>query len=82
VRDAVAEAGRAVLLVTGEEKSGGAVVIVGEEKEVEKLAARVKEIVGTVKGGGRGGKWQGKVSVWGKWEVKKLSEAVGETSPA
>lgn len=80
VRDAVAEAGRAAVLVTGEDKSSGAVMIVGEEKEVDRLAAKVKEIVPTAKGGGRGGKWQGKVTTWGKGELKKLREAVQETA--
>lgn len=80
VRDAVAEAGRAVVLVTGEDKSSGAIMIVGEEKEVDRLAAKVKEIVATAKGGGRGGKWQGKVTAWGKGELKKLRETVQETA--
>jgi misacylated tRNA(Ala) deacylase len=82
VKGAVVEAGRAVVLVTGEEKGSGAIMVVGEEKEVERLVGKVKETVSSVKGGGKGGKWQGKVVAWGKGEVERLREAVAETGAA
>lgn len=51
-------------------------MIVGKPELVEQMAAKVKEIVSTVKGGGKGGKWQGKVTQWQKGEIEALEKAV------
>jgi misacylated tRNA(Ala) deacylase len=74
VKDAVKERG-AVVLVSGEAKTAGSIMVIGEKGLVESLAAKVKEVVGSVKGGGKG-KWQGKVVEWKKGEVEALKEAV------
>lgn len=74
VKDAVKEHG-VVVLVSGEVKTAGSVMIIGEKGLVESLAAKVKEAVGSVKGGGKGEKWQGKVVEWKKGEIEALREA-------
>ncbi|KAF1933995.1 ThrRS/AlaRS common domain-containing protein [Didymella exigua CBS 183.55] len=67
-----------VLLCTGDVKTSGSLVITGKVELVEKLSAKIKGIVETVKGGGRGEKWQGKVTEWQKGEVEALRTAVEE----
>ena len=42
------------------------------------MAAKVKEAVSTVKGGGKGEKWQGKATEWQKGEVEALEKMVNE----
>ncbi|KAF2258362.1 ThrRS/AlaRS common domain-containing protein [Lojkania enalia] len=69
--------GGAVVLASGEEKSTGYIMIIGEQSLVEILAAKVKEVVSAVKGGGKG-KWQGKVAAWKKGEIEALRKAVEE----
>lgn len=51
-------------------------MIIGEKGMVESLSAKVKEVVSTVKGGGKGEKWQGKVTEWKKGEIEALRKAV------
>ncbi|KAF2681358.1 ThrRS/AlaRS common domain-containing protein [Lentithecium fluviatile CBS 122367] len=65
-----------VILVSGEVKTAGSIMIIGEKGMVESMAAKVKEIVSTVKGGGKGEKWQGKVTEWKKGEIEALKAAV------
>lgn len=77
VKEAVKGYG-AVVLASGEEKKPGSIMIVGETSIVERLAAKVKEVVGTVRGGGKGDKWQGKVTDWKKGEIEALRAAVEE----
>jgi misacylated tRNA(Ala) deacylase len=74
VKEAVKEHG-AVILVSGEVPNAGAVVIVGHDRKVEELAGKAKEAVGTLKGGGKGGRWQGKVSEWKRGDVEALKAA-------
>jgi misacylated tRNA(Ala) deacylase len=38
------------------------------------MAARVKVVVSSVKGGGKGEKWQGKVTEWQKGEIEALKK--------
>ena len=75
VKEALKEQG-VVVLASGEAKSVGSIVIVGEKGAVESMAAKVKEVVSAVKGGGKGEKWQGKVTEWKKGEVEALKMAV------
>tara|TARA_R110002003_G_scaffold288_16_gene18479 strand:- start:4880 stop:6208 length:1329 start_codon:yes stop_codon:yes gene_type:complete len=77
IKDVVKERG-VVVLCSGEVKSTGSVVIIGMPKLVESMAAKVKEIVSTAKGGGKGEKWQGKVTEWQKGEIEALRTAVAE----
>jgi misacylated tRNA(Ala) deacylase len=67
-----------VLLCTGDTKTPGSIVIIGKADVVETLSAKVKTNVKTAKGGGRGEKWQGKVTEWQKGEVEALRRAVEE----
>ena len=64
-----------VLLCTGEVRTAGAIVIYGKTELVAALSAKVKDIVQSVKGGGKGAKWQGKVTEWRKGEVEALKSA-------
>ncbi|KAF2022148.1 ThrRS/AlaRS common domain-containing protein [Aaosphaeria arxii CBS 175.79] len=75
IRDALGEKGVAIL-VSGQEKEVGSIMVIGESSLVEQNAAKVKEIVSSVKGGGKGSKWQGKVTEWKKGEVEALRKAV------
>lgn len=71
IKDAVKERGVAVLC-SGEVKTAGSLVICGKPEIVESVAAKVKEMVKTAKGGGKGEKWQGKVTEWQKGEIEAL----------
>jgi len=75
VKDEVKERG-VVVLVSGEVLSAGSIVIFGENELVESMAAKAKDTVSTLKGGGKGGKWQGKVTEWKKGEIEALKAAV------
>lgn len=67
-----------VLLCTGATKTTGSLIITGKADLVETLSAKVKDIVKTAKGGGRGEKWQGKVTEWQKGEIEALRAVVEE----
>ncbi|KAI0118706.1 threonyl and alanyl tRNA synthetase second additional domain-containing protein [Nemania sp. FL0031] len=69
---------RVVVLAGGEGQTGGPVVIFGHDETVTHFSARVKELLKDVKGGGRGGKWQGKVPEWRKGELEALKALVEE----
>jgi misacylated tRNA(Ala) deacylase len=77
IKDAVKERSAVVVLSSGEVKSSGSLVVFGKAESVEKMAAKVKEVVSTAKGGGKGEKWQGKVTEWQKGEVEALKDVVG-----
>ncbi|KAJ4356548.1 uncharacterized protein N0V89_004582 [Didymosphaeria variabile] len=70
--------GGVIVLCTGDVKSSGMVVIQGREDLVTGLSAQVRDVVKTAKGGGKGRKWQGKVTEWEKGEVEALENAVRE----
>ena len=77
LRDTLKGNGVAVLC-TGDTKMPGSLVIAGKAELVESLSAKVKDIVKTVKGGGKGEKWQGKITEWQKGEIDALKTAVEE----
>jgi misacylated tRNA(Ala) deacylase len=68
--------GRLVVLATGEKKTSGQVVVVGEKQTVEDFVQKMKGVVGGVKGGGKGERWQGKVIEWQKGEIDALKNLV------
>jgi misacylated tRNA(Ala) deacylase len=76
VKDVVKEREAVVVLCSGEVKSSGSIVVFGKSDLVEKMAAKVKEVVSTAKGGGKGEKWQGKVTEWQKGEVEALKQGI------
>jgi misacylated tRNA(Ala) deacylase len=76
IKDVVKE--RVAVLCSGEVKATGSLVILGKPELVESMAANVKQVVSTVKGGGKGEKWQGKVTEWQKGEIEALKKAVEE----
>ncbi|KAF2747622.1 ThrRS/AlaRS common domain-containing protein [Sporormia fimetaria CBS 119925] len=76
VKEALAKEKRAAVLSTGQERAAGSIVIVGDKEIVESLSAEVKRVVSSVKGGGKGEKWQGKVTEWKKGELQQLEEVV------
>jgi misacylated tRNA(Ala) deacylase len=65
-----------VILASGEGDKGGQVVIIGEQKAVDGFTAKVKEALTGIKGGGKGGRWQGKVAEWRKGELEALKKLV------
>ena len=65
-----------VVLASGEDKSGGPVVIVGEKNAVEAIVIKIKDVVTGIKGGGKGERWQGKVTEWKKGELEALKNLV------
>ncbi|KAL6712676.1 hypothetical protein ACN47E_000553 [Coniothyrium glycines] len=65
-----------VVICSGEVKTTGSIVIFGKPDLVEHMVIKVKDIVSTAKGGGKGEKWQGKVIEWQKGEVEALKSAV------
>ncbi|CAG5179090.1 uncharacterized protein ALTATR162_LOCUS9028 [Alternaria atra] len=76
IKDVVKERDAVVVLCSGEIKSSGSIVVFGKAELVEQMATKIKEVVSTAKGGGKGEKWQGKVTEWRKGEVEALKEAV------
>lgn len=74
-KDSVTELGVAVL-ASGQEKTGGHIVIIGEKNSVEGFITKVKEAFPAIKGGGKGGRWQGKVIEWKKGELQALKNLV------
>jgi len=76
VKEIVKEREAVVVLSSGEVKSSGSIVVFGKPDLVENMAAKVKEVVTTAKGGGKGEKWQGKVTEWHKGEVEALEQAI------
>ncbi|KAH7402538.1 hypothetical protein BKA66DRAFT_449002 [Pyrenochaeta sp. MPI-SDFR-AT-0127] len=75
IKDTAKEHG-VVVLCSGEVKSAGSIVITGKPDLVDAMAAKVKDIVSNAKGGGKGEKWQGKVTEWKKGEMEALKAAV------
>ncbi|KAK6711170.1 hypothetical protein SNK05_005597 [Fusarium graminearum] len=65
-----------VVIAIGEPKGGGPVVIVGDKVAVDAMAKKVKSVVKDIKGGGTGGKWQGKVKEWTNAELVALKDVV------
>ncbi|RGP77804.1 alaninetrna ligase [Fusarium longipes] len=75
-RDILQGTGFVVVIAIGEPKGGGPVVIVGDQDAVDVMAKKVKAVVKDIKGGGTGGKWQGKVREWTHGELVALKEVV------
>ncbi|EZG85836.1 putative alanyl-tRNA synthetase [Gregarina niphandrodes] len=59
------------LLLNGE-KENASIYVAGSEAQV--VAAKVEELVANVKGGGKGGKWQAKVTKYNKSELTALEK--------
>ncbi|KAF6230756.1 hypothetical protein HO133_000015 [Letharia lupina] len=77
VKEAVEE-GAVLVLASGEGTKGGQIVIIGDKDSVEDFATKIKEVVPEIKGGGKGGRWQGKVIEWRKGELEALKkQAIG-----
>ncbi|KAK7206995.1 Threonyl/alanyl tRNA synthetase [Myxozyma melibiosi] len=66
--------GQLLVLAAGQVKSPGALMVLGGG--ADKLAAKIKDVVKSVKGGGKGAKWQGKVTEWEKGEVEAVREVL------
>lgn len=75
-REILQGTGFVVVIAIGEPKGGGPVVIVGDQVAVDAMAKKVKAVVKDIKGGGTGGKWQGKVKEWTNAELVALKEIV------
>lgn len=61
------------ILVCGELKEGGTVLVLGPDPEiVKKVSEEIKSTFPHVKGGGKGSKWQGKSSNWEKGDIDKI----------
>ena len=75
-KDAVKGTGLVVIVAIGEARGTGPVVISGDKDSVTAMAERVKTAVKDIKGGGKGEKWQGKVSQWQKEDFKALKALV------
>jgi len=71
--------GGLVVLASGEGKLGGQVVVVGEKGSVEEFVEKMGGVVSTLKGGGKGERWQGKVIEWKKGEIEALKKLVEES---
>ncbi|RBA18149.1 hypothetical protein FPRO05_11165 [Fusarium proliferatum] len=75
-RDVLQGTGFVVVIAIGEPKVSGPVVIVGDQIAVDAMAQRVKVVIKDIKGGGTGGKWQGKVKEWTNAQLLALKEVV------
>lgn len=62
--------GKTVVLVSGEGKQGGSTIIFGSDNEkIAEIAKSLQTSISGLKGGGKG-KWQGKISEFGKGELE------------
>ncbi|EXK25296.1 hypothetical protein FOMG_18028 [Fusarium oxysporum f. sp. melonis 26406] len=75
-RDVLQGTGFVVVIAIGEPKGSGPVVIVGDQIAVDAMAQKVKVVIKDIKGGGAGGKWQGKVKEWTNAQLLALKEIV------
>ncbi|RKL10645.1 hypothetical protein BFJ68_g8621 [Fusarium oxysporum] len=75
-RDVLQGTGFVVVIAIGEPKGSGPVVIVGDQVAVDAMAQKVKVVIKDIKGGGAGGKWQGKVKEWTNAQLLALKEIV------
>lgn len=75
VKDTLKEGGL-IVLATGEKKTSGQVVVVGDKTSVEKFVEKMRGVVSGIKGGGKGERWQGKVIEWQKGEIEALKNLV------
>ncbi|KAF5023566.1 hypothetical protein F66182_4379 [Fusarium sp. NRRL 66182] len=75
-KDVLQGTGFVVVLAIGEPKGSGPVVIAGDGEAVDAMADKVKAVIKGIKGGGAGGKWQGKVMAWTKADLVALKELV------
>lgn len=74
--------GALCMLVTGTESNGGALLVSGSEALVTAAATRIKERVPSVKGGGRGARYQGKSASLAPSHVEILREICMEVGDA
>ena len=74
-KDIIKERGM-IVLASGDEKTQGQIVVVGEKTLVDEFITKLKEAVDGIKGGGSGGRWQGKVNSWRKGELENLRTLV------
>ncbi|KAH6889639.1 threonyl and alanyl tRNA synthetase second additional domain-containing protein [Thelonectria olida] len=65
-----------VVFAAGEGQTGGPIVVIGQEDAVSDIVKKVQDIMPTVKGGGKGGKWQGKVTEWRKGDIEALKALI------
>ncbi|KAJ1308275.1 hypothetical protein OPQ81_003990 [Rhizoctonia solani] len=72
----------ALLLAAGSGAEGGSVLIVGSNADkVQNIASKAVSIVKSLKGGGKGTRWQGKVQVWEKGNLDALEKIAKENAP-
>ncbi|KAH7141457.1 threonyl and alanyl tRNA synthetase second additional domain-containing protein [Dactylonectria estremocensis] len=71
VRDTAQESG-VVVLAAGEGQAGGPIVVVGERNLVSEVVKKIQEVMPSVKGGGKGERWQGKVKEWKKEDLEAI----------
>ncbi|KAG8689463.1 hypothetical protein FRC11_002479 [Ceratobasidium sp. 423] len=70
----------ALLLAAGSGAEGGSVLIVGSDADrVQSAASKAVAAVGSLKGGGKGVRWQGKVQVWEKGNLDALEKIAKES---
>ncbi|KAF4992651.1 hypothetical protein FGRMN_7052 [Fusarium graminum] len=75
-RDVLQGTGFVTVIAIGEPKGSGPVVIVGDQVAVDAMAQKVKAVIKDIKGGGAGGKWQGKVKEWTNAQLHALKDVV------
>ncbi|EUC56272.1 alanyl-tRNA synthetase domain protein [Rhizoctonia solani AG-3 Rhs1AP] len=70
----------ALLLAAGSTAEGGSVLIVGNDADrVQSVASKAVATVKTLKGGGKGARWQGKVQAWEKGNIDALEQIAKES---
>lgn len=76
IKGIVKERDAVVVFASGEDRKAGSIVIFGQQPAVETLSSRAKEAVEGLKGGGKGEKWQGKVTEWPKGGIEVVKGMV------
>ena len=70
-----------LLVAVAEPGGGGPVVVVGDEKDVERVVEGLKGILPDARGGGKGKRWQGKFSRLSTAQLKALGALIESMLP-
>ncbi|KAK9453207.1 Threonyl/alanyl tRNA synthetase [Dipodascopsis uninucleata] len=65
-----------IVLASGAIKASGALLIIGEGADKVARGIQEQELIDSLKGGGKGLRWQGKITQWKKDEVEHLREYI------
>lgn len=67
---------KAIILLSGQDKKAGQLLIVGNAKAVAGFVQKAQECFTSVKGGGKAERWQGKINEFRTAEFESFKNAI------